>query len=259
MFKKMLVAGVVALGAMAPAVASASLLVDLRFADGTRQKIATPGTYTVDVWAQVRGTNTSSADDGLLTFEGSLQSIQAAGGGAIIPAAGGTSGILSGPQALSANFTNANPNGKPGTTQNLTTDNINDWGALSGASALKFSSSDGSTFIQSSNASVFSLLGDGAANAGVEIKVGSFVVTIGELDVSSVVGAETRFNFVKGTSSVPTASNRREDGAGATANATFLASVSGTNSVSFVTVPEPTTAGLLGLGALGALVRRRRA
>jgi hypothetical protein len=48
MAKKMLAAGIVAL--VMPCLAHASLLVDLRFTDGTKTKPIAAGTYQVDVW-----------------------------------------------------------------------------------------------------------------------------------------------------------------------------------------------------------------
>src|SRR5688572_20899272 len=78
------VAGVAALSAatLLPAgSADAALLVDLRFADGTKSKVAAPGTYDVDVWAQVSGgTSGSNVNEGLLYVYGSVQSQQVSGG-----------------------------------------------------------------------------------------------------------------------------------------------------------------------------------
>lgn len=257
MKRKMQALGLLCGMALAPMMANAALVVDLRFADGSKSKTAAPGTYTVNIWAQVTGADAASANDGLLSAEGSLQSFQSSGG-AIVPAAAGTSGVLGGATPIGL-FTNVSPIGKPGTTQNLSADNVNDWGALSGTNALKFSSSDGTTFVQSSNAGGgnFNLINDGSLGAGVELLVGSFVVTVAVGDVNG--SGTTFFQWVKGTSAVPTASNRREDNAGATSNVTYLQGLIPGNAVAFV-VPEPGSIGLLSLGALAVgAIRRRKA
>jgi hypothetical protein len=119
--------------------ASAGLLYDLRFDDGSHSKIPTPNTtYTLQLWAQVTGAdagaltaNTGPANEGFANSFVALKSTQV-GGGAMT-----SGGVMSGTLAHVDNndlgviayaMDNA---GRPGTAADLTPDGIGDWGSAS--------------------------------------------------------------------------------------------------------------------------------
>jgi hypothetical protein len=254
------VAGLAAAGAatfLPAATADAALIIDLRFTDGTKTRQIAAGTYEVDVWALVSGTNDSTADEGLLNVYGSVQS-QQVNGGAL---SAGTSGVT-GNAGAGPVFTTGSPNGQAGTSQNITTDGVGDWGtvATSSTSTIKYNSAlnNGLDPAFSNSSGVVANTLD--ANT-VEFKVGTFTVTINPADINALAGldAETRFNWVKATGTFPTQHSHRADGASVTAAAAYAASTTA-NAVSFTSaaVPEPASLGLLGLAAAAALGRRRR-
>src|SRR5690349_20830485 len=71
-------------------IASAQLVsYDLRFSDGDHVKQAVIGTYSLELWMRVSGTDTNHANDSLSNSYVVLQSTQTAGGGIT---AGGLSG-----------------------------------------------------------------------------------------------------------------------------------------------------------------------
>lgn len=258
---------VVAVVSLISTAANASLLIDLRFTDGSHTKAVAAGSHTVEVWAQVRGTNTSSLDDGFKFAFGSVRSDNTINGGVLSPAVGTTSGVLSAPLP-GATMTLTPAAGSAGSAQNATADNIQDWGTLAtnNLNTIKFSSTQNSgndpTF--SDDGPTFNQLGHGGANAGTEFLVGTFVVSIapGDINLGAGAGAQTRFNWVKGTGSIPTTSSRGEDSAGtanATTDASYLASVAGVNSVTFEVIPEPSSIAVLGLSLVGLASRRRKA
>lgn len=267
MNRKMQTLGALFAMAVMPIAAQAALVVDLRFAPGSQDaggpKVhnAVAGSYTVQVWAQVRGADTIS-NEGLINLFGSVQSTQVNAGAVLA----GTSGVT-GNLGKATAFSTGAPIGQPGTAQNLTIDGIQDWGTLTGASAIKYNSTEtaGSGLdpvFAGTPGALTNLLDSGSAGAGVEFYVGDITITLNGADINNAAlgGAQTVFNWVKGTGTIPASHSHREDGSSTavTSAATYL--VSGQqNAVLFVPVPEPTTAGLIGLGTLvlGGIRRRK--
>jgi hypothetical protein len=251
-------AGVAALGAaLVPAgSADAALVVDLRFTDGTKTALATPGNHEIDVWAQVTGTNTV-ADEGLTHLYGSVQS-QQINGGAVVDLPGvGTSGIT-GNMAAGPVFTVSPVRGQPGTPQNLTADGVQDWGtvASTNTNTIKYNAALDDQGVVPAFLTTPGVVANLIAN-GVEFKVGTLTVTINPEDINALaLTGVTRFNWVNGTGLFPRPQTHRIDGSTTDLNtsATYLAPTEG---VSFV-VPEPATFGVLGVAALGLLARRQR-
>lgn len=252
-------AGIAAAGAVTllPAAADAALIIDLRFTDGTKTKQIAAGTYGVDVWARVSGVNGSTADEGLLSVYGSVQSQQVNGG--VLNA--GTSGVTANAGASPA-FTTVSPNGQAGTAQSLTADGVQDWGtvATSSTSTIKYNSTlnNGLDPVFPSTPGVIANTVD--ANT-VDFKVGTFTITIDSSDINALAatGGETRFNWVKATGVFPQQHSHRADGAVVTAGASYASSAAA-NAVSFASapIPEPASLGLLGLATAALAGRRRR-
>jgi hypothetical protein len=250
-----------ALGLLLAAPAQAALIVDLRFSDGSKTKQAAAGVYSIDVWAQVTGANTTP-DEGLLFVYGAVRSTQV-NGGAI---SSGTSGITAN-VASNTNWTVDSPFGQAGTAQNVTLDGIQDWGTLptNNAQTIKYNSTLGSGLVP-----VFlSTPGQtGAVNAltnGVEFKVGTLTFTLNSNDVNNaaLLAAATNIDWVLPSGSIPNRHNHRVDGgtAAVTSTTTYLASAPG-NGVSFTAVPEPGTwalGGMLLAGLAGLKLRRKKA
>ena len=250
--------GVAAAAALLPAAAAdAALLVDLRFDDGTKSKVALPGTYTVDIWAQVSGgTNGTNADEGLLSLHGAIESAQVNGG---ILSGGGVTGT----SGFGPAFTTAAPTGRPGTPQNRTPDGVQDWGTTAATDLTntpKYNSAVSAGIepvFNTTPGATFNNLGPGS----VEFKVGTFTVTIGATDVNplgELNGGSTRFNWVKGIGNVAVvAHSHRVDNTLQTAGTSYLDSTLA-NAVTFTAVPEPAALGVLGTAAALGLLGRRR-
>jgi hypothetical protein len=240
----------------------AALIVDLRFSDGSKTKPAVAGNYSIDVWAQVTGANTTP-DEGLVALYGAVRSTQV-NGGAI---ASGTSGITAN-VASNANWTVTPAFGQTGTPQNATTDGIQDWGTLAtnSTATIKYNTNlaGGTTpvFLNTSGQA-------GAVNAlanGVEFKVGTLTFTLNGADVNAgaALNGVTNIDWVLPTGTFPNRHSHLIDGnsAAVTTAATYLAS-GPTNGVSFTAnaIPEPGTLALGGIllaGLAGWSVRRKR-
>ncbi len=246
----------------------ASLVVDLRFTPGTpgilnaHTVIFSPGTYTAQVWAQVRGTDTTGTNESLLDFFGSIQSRQV-GGGAIVPPSPGLSGVFSN-SGFGPVFTTAlELGGRPGTAQNITADNVQDWGTTATGSQTTIhyhsalNSGQDPAFYNSPSVTA-NLLDEGLANAGVEFEVGRFTITIDFSSWGSGDGVETDFDWIQSTNLIPPPHTVHVDGSSSSeSSGGYLPSVAVTNSVAFFILPEPVSLTPIFL-TLVALMRRHR-
>jgi hypothetical protein len=96
--------------------AQAQLAYDLRFSDGMHIKPPAAGTYTVDLWAQLTGTDTDHTNDSLISSY------------IVIESAGGGSASFTG-ATLQPTFDQAGS--RPGSGGDLNGDGIGDWGSTS--------------------------------------------------------------------------------------------------------------------------------
>jgi hypothetical protein len=235
-------------GLIVSGAASAGVVYDLRFADGSHTQGAAAGqTYTLELYARVSGTNGNVADEALTSSYVQIVSTQS-GGGAL------TSGGLTAATLVSP----FNESGsRIGTTNNITADGIADWGG--GANLTN------TTYMLARTAITGGALGGGTIGTAVgdgnswEFKVATFTVS-----VASANGGTTSFNVVK-----PTAVNSgigagtyviyQEDAVSkALTNANAGSAYANSTGVTFVPVPEPTSLGLIGAAAVGLIGRRRR-
>lgn len=248
----------------------ALIVVDLRFDDGSKSRHISPGMHTVEVWAQLSGDNTTGTDEGLTYIYGSVQS-QQIGGGAILS---GNSGIISN-SAFGPRFTTVEPMGVVGIPMNASADGVQDWGDPSNMKhAIKFNAHTPLLGVDQFASPVFynmagvtaNLLNEGQPGAGVEFKVGEFVVGISSADIAANAHGVTLFNWSRYVRNVPPGQIHRVDGNtsenGRSHPMYYLPSVAGVsgNSVAFTVNPEPSSACLvLGLLALAGLRRQHRA
>ena len=249
------------LGFLLAAPAQAALIVDLRFSDGSKTKPTVAGVYSIDVWAQVTGTN-AIADEGLVALYGAVRSNQV-NGGAILA---GTSGIT-GNAASNANWTVTPAFGQTGTAQNATTDGIQDWGMLAtnNTATIKYN-----TNLAGGTTAVFLNTAGQAGDVntlanGVEFQVGTLTFTLNEADVNNaaLLNASTTIDWVLPTGSFPNRHSHLIDGSATavTSTGTYFASAP-SNGVSFTAVPEPGTMALGGVllaGLAGWKLRRKKA
>src|SRR5437660_1245924 len=109
-------AAVLAAAVTAARPALAQISYDLRYSDGSKHVSATPGNYTIDLWARITGTDTDHTNDKLVTSYAVVQS------GSV---SGGFGGGLSG--AVTDNPFNGSGS-RNGGVNNISADGINDWG-----------------------------------------------------------------------------------------------------------------------------------
>jgi len=246
--------------------ANAGVVFDLRFSgaqpvgsggagDGLHSLGAVPGTYHLDLWARVSGTNGTTTDEALTNVYTSIASLQTNGGAV-------TAGSLANAQTTST-FTSSGISGNGGPA-NLSSDGIGDWGGTS--SNLNDTNY---LFSRSPNASSGGELG-GVVNANsqsVDANTWEFKIATYDIVVSAVGGTGvTGFNVVKpnatfkgttitaATYLVSKVDNTTLNITSANVGGTYT----GSTGVSLVPVPEPTALGLLGVGAVGLISRKRR-
>jgi len=233
---------------MAAQSASAGLVYDLRFSDGTHTLPSVPGTYTLDLWAKVSGTNATVADE-THTFDYVTILSTQSGGGAF------TSGGLTGSLGDGFNETGS----RAGSGADLNGDGIIDWGSTSTNGA-------NTNYMLARTAVGGGRAGGGtvgqAAGTGWEFKIASFSLNVGGAGTGS-----TAFSIVQPSAKASvgqfTYSSSNVDGVlfnVTTSNnqGAYTGSSGVTVTPAAGVVPEPASIGLLGAAAVGLLGRRRK-
>jgi hypothetical protein len=246
-------------GLIASQTAQAAISYDLRYVGGPVGSEATVdpahirqavvGTYQLELWQRVSGTNATVTDESLTNSLITVVSTQV-GGSAV------TSGAL-------AAGTTATPFNDPTTSRNgaaqiITADGVGDWGGTgTNQTDTNYMFARAATPPSGGGA-----VGQ-ASGGGWEFKIATF-----DLVVNSVGSAgETRLGVVKptatfnGSTLVPAVyTSTKVDNITTNitnANAAAQGTYTGSLGVSLV-VPEPTSLGLVGAAAVGLLSRRRR-
>jgi hypothetical protein len=233
-------------GLIASGAASAGLVYDLRFADGSHTQGAVAGqTYTLEVWARVSGTNASTTDERLTNSYVNIVSTQASGGAI-------TSGGLSG-GTLVTPFDGAGTRAGGGSDYNG--DGVVDWGSTSTAQAnTNYMFSRTSTL---GGEAAGGTLGESGGGLTWEFKLATFTVT-----ATATGGGTTAFNMFKpAQTSLSGATYATAQVDGTTFNVTNTnqqGTYTGSTGVLFTAIPEPASLGLLGAAAIGLIGRRRR-
>jgi len=245
--------------------AFAGVVYDLRYAaagqpagsglagDGTHSLGAVPGTYHLELWARVSGTNATNSDEGLTNIYTAIASSQSSGGA--VTTAAMANGVVSAPFDATGLARNGAPN-------NISSDGIGDWGGTS-------SNLNDTNYMWSRTGTSGGEIGGGTIGlpdgvTGWQFKVATFDIVVGAVGGTGV----TSFNPVKpnATFTGSTIVNAtyvvcKVDGSTVnitSANAASSGTYSGSQGVSLVPVPEPTALGLLGVGAVGLISRKRR-
>jgi len=244
--------------------ASAAMVLDLRFADGSKTKAlgaADAGkTVTVLIYAKVTGTDGLTTNDGLVNMFMSTTS-QIVGTSMFVS---NTAGFMSGATAGSQTAFNIT---KAGASADLNADGIKDVGSTS------TSSTPSSNYISlaSVNTPLAKYAGDsgvvGAAiTGGYEFLVGQLTFTVGTFTGNVDNTSQVKINAVvpNWTGTTYSKATWYQDGTAVGNKKLWYTSTSPGNSltagtaITFTYVPEPATMGLILLGGLGLLARRNR-
>jgi len=244
---------------MAAQSASAGLVYDLRLGgtnstDSNAHTLpSAPGTYTLDLWAKVSGTDASVANEAHQFDYVTILSTQS-GGGAIT-----AGGLTAGVRAPGFDETGS----RDGSGSDLNGDGIIDWGSTANAAG----SSANTNYMLARTAVGGGRVGGGTVGQAVgsawEFKIATFTLNIGatgpgttafnivQSNAKNTVGATTwAASTVDGSAFNVSSSNNQGAYAGSTGT-TVTPAAGGV-------VPEPASIGLLGAAAVGLLGRRRK-
>lgn len=228
--------------------AQAALTFDVRFSDGATVKdVNDLSGVTVDLYAVVTGADSNHANDAFRSAFVILQSSENNGGV--------FNGALTAVEPRIAPFNDASTS-QPGTGSDLNSDGVGDWGSNSTAGG------DVEHLIVRSSSSTFggAAVGSAVGTNGWEFKIASWSVNVGSLIVNPALGASTDL-VVTMPSVTPLISTDyatyTQDGVASSVKNATSAGVYG--DFVTITVPEPSTLAILGLGGAMLIARRRNA
>jgi hypothetical protein len=247
MLRKMTgIAAAIALGAVA-SVASAGLVVDVRLAGGGKSINVVDGQdVQIQLWAQVHGSDANVLNDGLSNL------YTAIGSTVVTPGVAGSMTSF----ALQTAWANATGS-QQGVAADFNGDGVGDWGSNSAVSTDRPNYilaiddlAPSARFGNSSPTATANQLADGY----------EFLIGTGVFHVTTATGGETDLNALKPawTTANPKYSTYTQDGTSLSASNTANQLAFGAP-VTLVTVPEPATMSILGLGLCGLIARRRHA
>jgi hypothetical protein len=214
--------------------------------------LAGPAIVTLQLWGQITGNTTTTDDYWNLGYVG-VTSVK--GGNGFIASGGG--GITN--ATLNSVFGSSN-----GTSNNITSDGVTDWGSTNTATKSSWLSWSNATagpsgqFGQAGGGTVGEAIA--GTNNGWEILIATFTVSAATLNPTAVLGDTTSFNVPGIPVSVKTGLSSTSSGLVYYPDGSTQAVFTGAIGAPVVLegVPEPASLGVLALGGLALLARRRK-